>query len=316
MFADLKHTLESHLPARRKKTPSGWISFDAPCCQHQGESPDTRQRGGIMYSGDGSVNYHCFNCGFKANYTPGRYLNNRFRKLLTWTNVPTSIISKLAMQAMAISQEINPEQKKLDDEIKFDTIKLPEDAEPIRTNQYLMERGIVDVPHTFYEAPKSMKDRVIVPIRWHHKLIGYVARATKDQSPKYFAQVQPGTLFNLDNQHWSRKFVILVEGIFDAIQIDAVAILGSEIAHKQKLQIDALNRKVIVVPDRDRAGTKLIEQACEWGWSVSMPPWSDNIKDVNDAVQRYGKILTMQAILKHTHDSKTKIKLNEKLWLN
>jgi hypothetical protein len=71
-----------------------------------------------------------------------------------------------------------------------------------------------------------------------------------------------------------------------------------------------------VVPDRDRAGTKLIEQACEWGWSVSMPPWSDNIKDVNDAVQQYGRILTMQAILKHTHDSNTKIKLNEKLWLN
>ena len=127
MFPDLKHTLESHLPARRKKTPSGWISFNAPCCQHQGESPDTRQRGGIIYPGDGSVNYHCFNCGFKANYTPGRYLNNRFRKLLTWINVSTSIISKLAMQAMAISQEINPEQKKLDDEIKFDVIKLPED---------------------------------------------------------------------------------------------------------------------------------------------------------------------------------------------
>ena len=261
MFADLKHTLESHLPSRRKKTPSGWISFDARCCQHQGESPDTRQRGGIMYSGDGSVNYHCFNCGFKANYTPGRYLNNRFRKLLTWLNVPTSVISKLAMKAMAISQE------------------------------------------------------VIVPIRWHNKLIGYVARATKEMSPKYFAQVQPGTLFNLDNQHWSRKFVILVEGIFDAIQIDGVAILGSEIAHKQKLQIDALNRKVIVVPDRDKAGTKLIEQAIEWGWAVSMPPWDTNVKDVNDAVQKYGRILTMQAILKYVFDSKTKIRLQEKLWI-
>ena len=315
MFADLKHTLESHLPSRRKKTPSGWISFDARCCQHQGESPDTRQRGGIMYSGDGSVNYHCFNCGFKANYTPGSYLNNRFRKLLTWLNVPTSVISKLAMKAMAISQEVNPEQKKLDNEIKFDTVKLPEDAEPIRTNSYLMERGIGDVPHTFYEAPKSMKDRVIVPIRWHNKLIGYVARATKEMSPKYIAQVQPGTLFNLDNQHWSRKFVILVEGIFDAIQIDGVAILGSEIAHKQKLQIDALNRKVIVVPDRDKAGTKLIEQAIEWGWAVSMPPWDTNVKDVNDAVQKYGRILTMQAILKYVFDSKTKIKLQEKLWI-
>jgi hypothetical protein len=70
------------------------------------------------------------------------------------------------------------------------------------------------------------------------------------------------------------------------------------------------------VPDRDRAGSKLIDQACDWGWSVSMPPWHEGIKDVNNAVLKYGKILTMQAILKHTHDSRTKIKLNEKLWLN
>ena len=136
-----------------------------------------------------------------------------------------------------------------------------------------------------------------------------------DINPKYYAQVQPGSLFNLDAQHWSRKFVILVEGVFDAIMLDAVAILGSEINAKQKQQIDALNRKVIIVPDRDRAGSKLIDQACDWGWSVSMPPWHEGIKDVNNAVLKYGKILTMQAILKHTHDTKTKIKVNEKLWI-
>ena len=119
----------------------------------------------------------------------------------------------------------------------------------------------------------------------------------------------------MDAQHWSRKHIILVEGVFDAIAIDGVAILGSEINAKQKDQIDALNRKVIIVPDRDKAGSKLIDQACDWGWSVSMPPWHNDIKDINNAVIKYGKILTMQAILKHTYDSKAKIKVNEKLWL-
>jgi DNA primase len=162
-----------------------------------------------------------------------------------------------------------------------------------------------------------MKTRIIIPVVWQNKNIGFVARGINpDIKPKYYAQVQPGSLFNLDRQHWSRKFVILVEGVFDAIMLDAVAILGSEINAKQKQQIDALNRKVIIVPDRDRAGSKLIDQACDWGWSVSMPPWHEGIKDVNNAVLKYGKILTMQAILKHTHNSRTKIKLNEKLWLN
>ena len=161
-----------------------------------------------------------------------------------------------------------------------------------------------------------MKTRIIVPIQWQNKNSGFVARGmSANIKPKYYAQVQPGSLFNIDAQHWSRKFVVLVEGVFDAIMLDCVAILGSEISVKQKQQIDALNRKVIIVPDRDRAGSKLIDQACDWGWSVSMPPWHDGIKDVNNAVLEYGKVLTMQAILNHTHDTKTKIKVKEKLWI-
>ena len=46
-----------------------------------------------------------------------------------------------------------------------------------------------------------------------------------------------------------------------------------------------------------------------------MPPWHSGVKDINNAVQQYGKILTMQTIIKYTYDTKTKIKLNEKLWL-
>ncbi len=321
MFPELKTTLESHLPPKRKKTPSGWTSFNAPCCHHNGETQDNRARGGIMYQGDGAVQYHCFNCGFKANFTPGRYLSNRFRKLLTWLNVSSSEIGKLSMQAMRLTQEITPESKttKVED-IDFKYQPLPKDAQPITTQQpcidYLASRGFSTTDDfKFYYSP-TMKTRVIVPIHWQHKPIGFVARGmSTDIKPKYYAQVQPGSLFNLDAQHWSRKFVILVEGVFDAIMLDAVAILGSEINAKQKQQIDALNRKVIIVPDRDRAGSKLIDQACDWGWSVSMPPWHDGIKDVNNAVLKYGKVLTMQAILNHTNDTKTKIKVKEKLWI-
>jgi hypothetical protein len=320
MFPDLRHTLESHLPSKRKKTPSGWTSFNAPCCHHNGETQDTRNRGGIMYQADGAIQYHCFNCGYKANFTPGRYLSNRFRKFLTWLNVSSSEIGKLSMQAMKLAQEITPETKtKQYEDVNFKYQPLPKDATIVTTQkncvEYISSRGFTIQDFNFYHAP-SMHTRVIVPILHQNKNIGYVARAMqKEIKPKYYAQVQPGSLFNMDAQHWSRKFVVLVEGVFDAIMLDAVAILGSEISALQKQQIDALNRKVIIVPDRDRAGSKLIDQACDWGWSVSMPPWHEGIKDVNNAVLKYGKVLTMQAILKHTHDTKTKIKVNEKLWI-
>jgi DNA primase len=225
------------------------------------------------------------------------------------------------MQAMRLAQEVTPETKTQQyQDVDFKYQPLPKDAVPVITQpeliDYLATRGIAPQDYKFYYSP-TMKTRIIIPVIWQNKNIGFVARGlTSDIRPKYYAQVQPGSLFNLDNQHWTRKFVILVEGVFDAIMLDCVAILGSEISTQQKQQIDALNRKVIIVPDRDRAGSKLIDQACDWGWSVSMPPWHEGIKDVNNAVLKYGKILTMQAILKHTHDSRTKIKLNEKLWLN
>ena len=320
MFPELRQTLESHLPAKRKKTPSGWISFDAPCCHHNGETNDTRQRGGMMYQSDGAVQYHCFNCGFKTGYRPGRYLNTRFRKLLTWLNVPSSEIGKLSMKSMKLAQDVSPTVQNTDEQITFSPGEFPADAVIINAQpeyiSYLNSRGINPTDYNFYCSPKEMPNRIIVPITWNKLTIGYVARAIHPSTkPKYYAGVQPGSLFNLNAQHWSRKHVILTEGVFDAIMIDGVAILRSEISNKQKLQIDALNRKVIVVPDRDKAGSKLIDQACEWGWSVSMPPWEDGIKDINNAVLKYGKILTFQAILKYTYDTKTKIKLNEKLWI-
>jgi hypothetical protein len=64
----IQSTILTSLPAGRKKTPSGWTSFNAPCCVHNGESQDKKKRGGIMTTADGTLSYHCFNCGYKASY--------------------------------------------------------------------------------------------------------------------------------------------------------------------------------------------------------------------------------------------------------
>ena len=155
MFPELKQTLELHLPAKRKKTPSGWTSFDAPCCHYNGETQDNRARGGIMYQPDGTVQYHCFNCGYKANFTPGRYLSNRFRKLLTWLNVSSSEIGKLSMQAMRLAQEITPEIKTQQyEEVDFAYQPLPKDAVLVNAQsecvEYLASRGFTTQAFKFY----------------------------------------------------------------------------------------------------------------------------------------------------------------------
>ena len=65
---------------------------------------------------------------------------------------------------------------------------------------------------------------------------------------------------------------------------------------------------------RDENGQKLLEQAIELGWSVSMPDWEDEVKDVNDAVMKYGRMYTLHTIVSSTEDSELKIKLRSKQW--
>ena len=93
-----------------------------------------------------------------------------------------------------------------------------------------------------------------------------------------------------------------------------VSILGSEINDTQRELIDGLARQVIVVPDRDAPGEKLINQAMELGWSVAFPEWGEGVDDVADAVLKYGRLFTIQSILKTTEKSKLKIDLKRKMY--
>jgi len=46
-----------YLPAKKKSSASGWISFNAVCCEHNGNTPDRRSRGGLKTSEQG-WSYH------------------------------------------------------------------------------------------------------------------------------------------------------------------------------------------------------------------------------------------------------------------
>ena len=66
-------------------------------------------------------------------------------------------------------------------------------------------------------------------------------------------------------------------------------------------------------PDRDAAGKELIRQAAELGWEVSFPPWHTDIKDVGDAVLKYGRLLTLSSIIKYAVANKIKIEVQSKM---
>jgi DNA primase len=100
--------------------------------------------------------------------------------------------------------------------------------------------------------------------------------------------------------------------VFDALAINGLAVLHAEINDAQVRLIRSLGREIIVVPDQDEAGMKLVDRAIELGWAVSIPEWPDGCKDINDAVIRLGKLGTLLTILENKETSKIKIEMRKK----
>lgn len=317
-------TVSTHLPPRRKATPSGWISFNAVCCHHNGTGQDRRSRGGILINEGAS--YHCFNCNFKASWQPGRPLSVKFKKLLQWLGVGDDLITKCSLESLKLKEDVDRNYDQtlkpvfIDKALPLGSKKLTtciEDKEDVgHILGYLADRGLSLDDYNWYWTPENgFTDRLIIPFYHEHRLVGYTARLCRDGKIKYISEQQPSYVFNLDNQTYDRKFVLVTEGPIDAICLDGVAVMSNEIGDKQVTQINQLQREVIVVPDRDAAGLKMIEQALDLGWSVSMPDWPEGVKDVNDAVRLYGKIYTLLAVTNSKESMALKIQLRMKKWI-
>jgi hypothetical protein len=321
----VNETVLTYLPPKRKTTPSGWTSFNAPCCHHNGTSADTRLRGGLITNPDG-LSFHCFNCGYKASWQQGRNLSIKMRKLLQWLNAPDDVINKLALSIMQENEGVQVTQQ-LVEIPKFNTVPLPDDAikvtditdfnkHSLAILEYMASRNLqVDDTNYYWSPSLGYRDRLIIPFYYENCIVGWTGRSVQsDKKPKYLSEQQPGYVFNLDEQRPQKVFAIVCEGPIDALYIDGVALLGSEVKDQQALLINRLNKDIVVVPDRDQAGSKLVEQAIDLGWGVSLPEWEEDITDIGEAVQRYGRIFTLHSIAVNAETSPLKIRLGAKKW--
>lgn len=336
---------------KTRRSQGGWISGNAVCCPHNGETADKRGRGGVKTNPDGSVTYSCFNCHFKANFTPGRHLSYKFRKLLSWMGASANEVQRLVIEAIRIKDLVNPEDVKVEpeEEINFEPRALPPEAKSfaaweawyklsasadpdslpdypvdfMSVVEYIWQRGGNSVyDYDFYwstSVEHKLSHRVIIPFYWKGQIVGWTARAIVDGiKPKYHSDHPTDYVFNMDRQKPDSKFVIVVEGCMDAMVIDGVSTQGSEVSERQADIIDSLGREVIVVPDFDSkikngkkvwSGESMVNCALEYGWSVAFPVWAETCKDVNQAVNKYGKLFVLKTILDSRESNSLKIKL-------
>jgi hypothetical protein len=320
------------LPPRAKSSPSGWTSFNAPCCHHRGHSPDTRKRAGIRFDGNGIV-YNCFNCKFTTGWQPGSNIGEKMKTLCRWLGASEDTIKELVFEAMKTEgDEYKPEHHEI--KLEFTDKELPEGAMPLLewinseywkdislevepVIAYVVSRGYDPFDGNFYWSPApGYENRVIIPFKWEGRIVGNTARKVTDGRPKYLSDQHPHFVFNFDQQKENQKYIFVCEGPFDALAVGGVALLTNEIAEQQSRIINSLGAEVIVIPDQDRAGLVLFDRAAELGWSVAMPNWDPDVKDTADAVLRYGQLFVIVDAIKTATANPAKIEIEKRKMLN
>ena len=319
----VQETVFAFLPRKNRATPSGWTSINAPCCMYRGHNRDTKKRGGFRFDNQGFV-YHCFNCGFKAGWLPGKTLSSNTKSLLKWLGVNDEDLTRLAFYTLKNKELIEKETVKFYKELEEKPlppqtqsmeawVQQGESSEDfLRSLEYIYLRGLKFEWYPWHwSAEQGYRDRLIIPFYENGKIVGWTGRRTLGDTLKYLTHSQSGYVFNIDNQTENREYCIVVEGQLDAIAIDGVAVMTNELNERQIAKINSLGKTVVVVPDQDAAGAEIIKHALANQWAVSCPIWHD-CKDANDAVKKYGRIYTLCSIINNIETNSVKIQLIEK----
>lgn len=323
------------LAVRQKKTTrTGFTDICCPMCvQRRQPRPDRKFRCGIIFTNGIGIN--CFNCGLKAQWRVGDRLTHTMRQFLIALGVSSQEVSKLAYWATQIHVMLGsqPElQAKLELTVMPDYpgIKLPEQAKTLErwledgcddpnlleTVEYLLSRGSVVQHATSYYWSPTLPRRLVIPCYQDHRLVGWTARGISDDvEPKYWKETPANFLFNTEFMTAPyRRFVMIVEGVFDAMAIDGVAALGASLNDVQIAWIRQCQKQPIVIADRDETGRRLVEIAIEQQWPVATMHygrnqwWDADVKDADAAVKRYGRLYTIQSILANLTWNKEQIR--------
>jgi hypothetical protein len=324
--------INSHCTQRRRGTGGTAFTINCPMCLSMGQTADKSHRCGVFHS-DG-IGVHCFNCHFKAKYVIGERLSQNMRKFLVQIGVSDLDIKQIAFQAHRLLQ-YSETVKQITPEFRlpvFEPMALPtgsqtiqswhdmncQDSNYLAVVDYLLSRGdAVATAVPYYWTPDvkhKLNRKLIIPAYHDNHLVGWTARCIDNGKPKYYSSMPKHFLFNSKAlSHPCRKYVLVVEGIFDALAVDGVAVMGSDLNEQQIRWLKQCGKTVVVIPDRDHAGQNLTKAAIRQEWAVAIPNyggrcwWDDDIKDVDAAVARHGRLFTVRSILASMTDNPAQI---------
>ena len=277
---------------------------------------DHTDRGGFKFQG-GEVGYNCFNCG-----AAGRYVENsgeitrKFRKILNIFGISDEDIDKEIGKAFftknteseTISLADVSQKKEKKNYLITPEVELPKGVMLLgstdkgiqvqeRIVEYLLSRKIDPSTYPFYFTldPKRL-NFVIIPFYRNGKIIYWQGRNYTNGSSKKdrwdnCTEPKENIIFNFDELFRGSGPLFVSEGIFDALPLNGIALIGSKINEAKIEILKKSRRELIFVIDKDKNGRMVAEKALENGWKITFAPQFTD--DVNKSIITYGKCWTI-----------------------
>lgn len=320
-----------------KQTPNsgGWYTCKCPLCN------DYKVRAGFKFENDG-FGYNCFNCGTGLVYNPHEYctFSDDILNLMSKLGIPETSCREIEQdfqRQLLNSGKINRVQsvavvksKHSISKIDFPKYFIPLSESTSRwatvARAYLTNTRKVDVnSHNYHildydcdsvpvhEIVKWHK-RIIIPIFYNGEIVWWQGRDyTNSLSPKYLNSELCGAdvLFSrMDKFMDDSESVLILEGFFDALQIDGVACFRNKLTFSQLEFLSSQQKTIIYIPDRLGDGHIAANQIIHAGMAVGLPDIG-SCKDIDEAVRMYGKFYVYLNIMQNIYyGDEAKYKLN------
>lgn len=298
-----------------KVSSTGFHQLKCPICH------DYKSRMGIKFSNE-NIGANCFNCGFSTRHKEHQRVSKKFKKLLLALGIDEDEIKKISAQGFFNPQE--PEVISSASLIKINlftsetklpmlSVRITKDNFP-DINEYLAERKIDLEDYPFYASvDKKYKDRVIIPFYKHGGLIYWQARSITGSKLRYLncEMSKEAVMFNMDELYKkSSNPLYITEGVFDAIGVHGVAVIGSKLNPAKIELLRQSRRDLVFVIDSDNNGVQLCESVLQYNLG-SITRLSKGL-DVNKSVMNYGRFWTFYQLVQNTcrTDFEKKLMLN------
>lgn len=290
------------------KNSRGWYDCVCPVCN------DHSARAGFI-SEAGFTTFSDWNCGAKFKYEEGSgKLSKNARQILEAfgiTKADLTAIRSVLLQAPKEESEISfDELKKIN--LVTPEVPLPEKSHLIGADhheelqipiaEYLEKRKIDPVKvRAYFSLHPRYLNRVIIPYFRENKIIYWQARRIDEEKKNRYLNspvARDAVMYGYDRLYdYDPAPLFVSEGVFDAMTLDGVCILGSSLNQAKCEVLKKSRRRIIFVIDRDRTGGSLAEQVLENGWELSFV--DRRTADANDSVQRFGLPFTIYTLMKN-----------------